>query len=216
MFRLSNIQHRYGEETVLDLPSLEAKQGEHHLILGQSGSGKTTLLHILAGLRKPSEGSVVVANQELGALKGHALDRFRGRHIGIVFQRMHLLATLSVEDNLLMAPYLADLPQGRDRIREVLATLDMGHKVDAYPHELSHGQRQRVAIARAVMNQPEVLLADEPTASLDDSRAEKVLNLLVDQARANGATLVVATHDRRIVDHFEHTLILDEGREVTA
>jgi len=216
MFRLSNIQHRYGDDTVLDLPSLEAKQGEHHLILGQSGSGKTTLLHILAGLRKPSEGSVVVADQELGALKGHALDRFRGRHIGIVFQRMHLLATLSVEDNLLMAPYLADLPQRRDRIREVLATLDMGHKVDAYPHELSHGQRQRVAIARAVMNQPEVLLADEPTASLDDSRAEKVLDLLVDQARANGATLVVATHDRRIVDHFEHTLILDEGREVTA
>lgn len=216
MFTLSNIKHRYGDDTVLDLPSLEAKQGEHHLILGQSGSGKTTLLHILAGLRKPSEGSVVVANQELGALKGHALDRFRGRHIGIVFQRMHLLATLSVEDNLLMAPYLADLPQGRDRIRDVLTTLDMGHKVDAYPHELSHGQRQRVAIARAVMNQPEVLLADEPTASLDDSRAEKVLDLLVDQARANGATLVVATHDRRIVDHFEHTLILDEGREVTA
>lgn len=216
MFALTNIKHRYGAETVLDLPSFEAEQGVHHLILGHSGSGKTTLLHILAGLRKPSEGSVVVAGQDLGALKGHALDRFRGRNIGIVFQRMHLLATLTVEDNLLMAPYLADLPQAKDRIREVLATLDMAHKVGSYPHELSHGQRQRVAIARAVMNQPKVLLADEPTASLDDARAEKVLDLLIDQAEANGATLVVATHDRRIVDHFEHTLMLENGMEVPA
>lgn len=216
MLSLSDIKHRYGDETVLDLPSLEAEQGSHYLVLGHSGSGKTTLLHILAGLRKPSAGSVIVADQELGALSGHALDRFRGRNIGIVFQRMHLLATLSVQDNLLMAPYLADLPQAKDRIREVLATLEMDHKASAFPHELSHGQRQRVAIARAVMNQPEVLLADEPTASLDDSRAEKVLDLLVDQARANGATLVVATHDRRIVDHFDNTLILQNGREVTA
>ncbi len=216
MLSLTDIKHRYGDDTVLDLPSLEAEQGSHHLILGHSGSGKTTLLHILAGLRKPSEGSVIVADQELEALSGHSLDRFRGRNIGIVFQRMHLLATLSIEDNLLMAPYLADLSQGRDRIREVLATLDMEHKVSAFPHELSHGQRQRIAIARAVMNHPKVLLADEPTASLDDDRAEKVLALLVDQARANNATLVVATHDWRIVDHFEHTLILADGREVTA
>ena len=84
---------------------------------------------------------MIVADQELEALSGHSLDRFRGRNIGIVFQRMHLLATLSIEDNLLMAPYLADLSQGRDRIREVLATLDMEHKVSAFPHELSHGQR---------------------------------------------------------------------------
>ena len=216
MLRLSDIIHRYGDDTVLDLPLLEAEQGSHHLILGQSGSGKTTLLHILAGLLKPSKGSVVVAEQELGVLNGYSLDRFRGRNIGIVFQRMHLLATLSVEDNLLMAPYLADLPQGRDRIREVLSTLEMEHKVDAFPHELSHGQRQRVAIARAVMNRPKVLLADEPTASLDDSRAQKVLTLLVDQARTNGATLIVATHDRRIIDHFDQTLVLQDGREVVA
>ncbi|MDA0683994.1 MAG: ABC transporter ATP-binding protein [Bacteroidetes bacterium] len=216
MFTLTNIIHRYGAETVLDLPAMSGAQGEHHLILGQSGSGKTTLLHILAGLRKPTEGSVVVADQELGVLSGNALDRFRGRNIGIVFQQMHLLVTLTVEDNLLMAPYLADLPQGRERIREVLATLDMEHKVGAYPHELSHGQRQRVAIARAVMNRPKVLLADEPTASLDDKRTESVLDLLVDQAQANNATLIVATHDRRIVSHFENTLILEDGMEVSA
>jgi len=157
-----------------------------------------------------------VAGQDLAALGGNALDRFRGRHIGIVFQRMHLLATLTVEDNLLMAPYLAELPQATDRIKDVLATLDMDHKAGSFPHELSHGQRQRVAIARAVMNQPEVLLADEPTASLDDERAEKVLDLLMTQAKLNGSTLVVATHDRRIVDHFDNTLIIESGSEVSA
>ncbi len=216
MFTLSNVKHRYGAETVLDLPHFHAEQGSHQLILGDSGSGKTTLLHILAGLRKPTEGSVSVAGADLVSLGGNALDRFRGRNIGIVFQRMHLLATLTVEDNLLMAPYLADLPQAKDRIREVLATLDMDHKVRAYPHELSQGQRQRVAIARAVMNKPKVLLADEPTASLDDIRAEKVLELLISQANANGSTLAVATHDRRIVDSFENTLVIESGVEVSA
>ena len=214
MFSLTHIKHRYGPETVLDLPDLEAAQGSHQLILGQSGSGKTTLLHILAGLRKPTEGSVVVADQNLQALSGNALDRFRGRQIGIVFQRLHLLSTLTVENNLLMAPYLANLPQQRERIHDVLSKLDMGHKAGAYPHELSLGQRQRVAIARAVMNQPKVLLADEPTASLDDVRAEKVLDLLIDQAHAHGSTLIVATHDRRILDRFENTLVLDGGKEV--
>ena len=216
MIALTKIRHRYGTDTVLDLPKLEAAQGSHQLILGQSGSGKTTLLHILAGLRKPTEGNVVVADQDLQALSGNALDRFRGRQIGIVFQRLHLLSTLTVENNLLMAPYLANLPQQRDRIHEVLSKLDMEHKAGAFPHELSLGQRQRVAIARAVMNQPKVLLADEPTASLDDVRAEKVLDLLIDQAHDNGATLIVATHDRRIVDRFKHTLVLDEGQEVAA
>ena len=108
-----------------------------------------------------------------------------------------------------MAPFLAEVPQRRERIREVLAGLDMDHKTTAYPHELSQGQRQRVALARAVMNQPQVLLADEPTASLDDTRAEQVVDLLLGQAEANGSTLVVATHDRRIVSHFEHRLVLD-------
>lgn len=214
MFVLDNLCHQYGSTTVLQLPHVSAAQGEHHLVLGQSGSGKTTLLHILAGLLKPSKGQVVIAGEDLTALSGDALDRFRGRHIGIVFQQLHLLPTLTVEQNLLLAPFMAGLPQDVSRVREVLQNLDVGDKAHAYPNELSQGQRQRVAIARAVMNRPSVLLADEPTSSLDDQRAEQVLHLLTAQADAHGATLLIATHDHRITDQFHHRLELDTASAV--
>ncbi len=211
MVLLEHIRHRYDRAAVLNLPHLSIAQGEHHLVLGRSGSGKTTLLHILAGLLRPSEGRAVVAGEELGALRGDALDRFRGRHIGIVFQQMHLLPTLTVEQNLLLAPYMAGLPQDVERAREVLNSLDVREKAGSYPHELSVGQRQRVAIARAVMNRPRLLLADEPTSSLDDLRAEQVLGLLRERAAAHEATLVVATHDARIAGAFNHRLDLDDA-----
>ena len=210
MILLKGIEHRYDQTVVLDLPSFRAEQGEHHLMLGRSGSGKTTLLHILAGLLRPTEGRAVIAGKDLGALERDALDHFRGRHIGIVFQEMHLLPTLTVEENLLLAPYMAGLPQDVGRVHEVLRSLDVEEKAQAHPHQLSVGQRQRVAIARAVMNRPRLLLADEPTSSLDDVRAEQVLDLLVQQAEAYDATLLIATHDRRITEHFDHQLVLDE------
>jgi putative ABC transport system ATP-binding protein len=215
MVFLESVRHRYGDDLVLDVPRLEIGRGEHYLILGRSGSGKTTLLHVLAGLRRPSEGRVLIAGEDVAALRGHALDRFRGRTFGIIFQQLHLLPTLTVEQNLLLAPFMAGLPQDAERAREVLAGLDMAEKADAYPHTLSLGQRQRVAIARAVMNRPSLLLADEPTSALDDVRAAQVLALLQEQADSAGATLVVATHDARIAGAFEHRLLLD-GAEVAA
>ncbi|MEM6783202.1 MAG: ABC transporter ATP-binding protein [Bacteroidota bacterium] len=213
MILLEDVRHRYGQDAVLDLPHFSVAQGEHRLVLGLSGSGKTTLLHILAGLLKPSEGRVVVAGEDLTALKGDALDRFRGQHIGIVFQQLHLFPTLTVEQNLLLAPYMAGLPQDVGRAHEVLRSLDVAEKVKAYPHELSVGQRQRVAIARAVMNRPRLLLADEPTSSLDDVRAAQVLTLLREQAEAYDATLLVATHDARITSAFSEYLALDDESE---
>jgi len=214
MILLEGIEHRYDQTVVLDLPSFRAEQGEHHLVLGHSGSGKTTLLHILAGLLRPTEGRAVIAGKDLGVLERDALDHFRGRHIGIVFQEMHLLPTLTVEENLLLAPYMAGLPQDVGRVHEVLRSLDVEEKAQAHPHQLSVGQRQRVAIARAVMNRPRLLLADEPTSSLDDLRAEQVLDLLVQQAEAHEATLLVATHDRRIIGQFSHRLVLNEAERV--
>ncbi len=211
MFDLENVRHAYDGEVVLDLPHFAGAQGAHWLVLGLSGSGKTTLLHVMAGLLKPTEGRVVVAGEDLTRLSGAALDRFRGRHIGIVFQQMHLLPTLTVEDNLLLAPYMAGLPQDRARAREVLAGLDIADKAGAYPSELSYGQQQRVTIARAVMNRPRVILADEPTSALDDVRSRQVLDLLLDQAQAYDATLVIATHDQRVKDRFENELDLDSG-----
>ncbi len=198
----------YGTTPVLDLPRFEVAQGERWLVLGLSGSGKTTLLHILGGLLRPTQGTVVVADQDLGALREDALDRFRGRHIGIVFQENHLLPTLTVEQNLLLAPYLAGLPQDRARVREVLRHLDLEDRAGAFPDELSTGQRQRVGIARAVMNRPRLLLADEPTSSLDDVRSARVLDLLFREAEAIGATLIVTTHDRRVQERFERRIEL--------
>lgn len=211
MFQLDQIRHCYGPQVVLDLSHFAGRQGEQHLVLGLSGSGKTTLLHVMAGLLQPTEGAVQIAGQDLAGLSGNALDRFRGRTIGIVFQQMHLLPTLTVRENLLLAQYMAGLPQRPDRVADVLGSLDVADKADAYPSQLSYGQKQRISIARAVINEPQLILADEPTANLDDLRSQKVLDLFIDQADAYDATLVIATHDQRVKHRFEKRLVLEEA-----
>lgn len=198
MFDLQKLTHAYGGATVLNVASWQAAQGAQWLMLGPSGSGKTTLLHVLAGILRPTSGQVTVADQDLMALSASQLDRFRGKNVGIVLQRLHLIDSLSVLNNLLLAQYMAGAPQDAARARNVLASLDLADKANARPHELSHGQAQRVAVARAVVNKPKLLLADEPTSNLDDIRCVQVLDLLLDQAKACGATLVIATHDQRI------------------
>ena len=207
MFAIQNLTHAYDGTTVLNVASWQAAQGAQWLMLGPSGSGKTTLLHVLAGILRPTSGQVSVAEQDLMALSASKLDRFRGKNIGIVLQRLHLIDSLSVLNNLLLAQYLAGEPQDAARAREVLASLDLADKAGARPHELSHGQAQRVAVARAVVNKPKLLLADEPTSNLDDVRCVQVLDLLLDQAKVCGATLVIATHDQRIksrvANHYE-------------
>jgi putative ABC transport system ATP-binding protein len=209
MFSVRQLAHAYDGKDVLRVDAWQAEQGAQWLMLGPSGSGKTTLLHVLAGILRPSAGQVTVADQDVMALSPSALDRFRGKHIGIVLQRLHLIDSLTVLNNLLLAQYLAGEAQDAARVREVLASLDLGDKAHAHPHELSHGQAQRVAVARAVVNKPKLLLADEPTSNLDDARCVQVLDLLLAQARACGATLVIATHDQRIKsrvpNHYELT-----------
>ena len=203
MLRLSRIRHRYGSKVALALERFEAAAGEHWLVLGASGSGKTTFLNLVAGLLTPSEGEIEFGGQALAKLEGSALDRWRGRSIGIVPQKLHLISSLNVLQNLLLAPYLAGLPSDRSRATGLLENLSLQDKAMARPHELSHGQAQRVAIARAVMNRPKLLLADEPTANLDDANCAQALDLLVGQARECGAVLIVATHDQRAKQRFE-------------
>ena len=217
MFTLKHVGHVYGSRLVLDLPEyIEANPSEKWLLHGPSGSGKTTLLHIIAGLLKPSQGSVHIAEQDIYALTETARDRFRGQRIGIVFQQFHLLPVFTVLENLLMAHYMAGVQQDKARVQQVLATLGLAGREHAYPSELSFGQQQRVAIARAVINRPQLLLADEPTSGLDDTRSEQVLDLLVSSAREVEATLVVASHDHRITDSFDHCIALDEQTELPA
>ena len=191
MFSLKGVRHRYGAREVLHLERFEAAQGEKWLVLGPSGCGKSTLLHILAGLLRPTEGSVEVA-----------------RPIGIVPQKLHLISSLDVEDNLLLAQYLAGTKQEPARAAQVLAGVGLADRAHARPHQLSHGQAQRVAVARAVMNRPRLLIADEPTSNLDDAHCAAALDLLEAQAAECGATLVVATHDARAKPRFERRLEL--------
>ena len=206
--RLDGVRHAYGGRTVLALDELRVASGAHTLLLGPSGSGKTTLLHAAAGLLRPDAGRVWVAGQELTALPEGARDAFRGRHIGIVFQGLHLLGALTAEQNVALARRLAGLPPDPDRVRRLLAELDVEHRRAARPEALSQGERQRVAIARALAAAPGLLLADEPTSALDDARAEAVAALLLRLAEAEGATLVVATHDARLAPHFQHRVEL--------
>jgi ABC-type lipoprotein export system ATPase subunit len=208
MLRLSGIRQRYGSKEVLALGKFEAAQGEHWLVLGASGSGKTTFLNLVAGLLAPSEGGIEVGGTALASLKGSDLDRWRGRNVGIVPQKLHLVSSLNVVQNLLLAPYLAGLSSDSGRATGLLEALSLKEKASSKPHELSHGQAQRVAIARAVMNRPKLLLADEPTANLDDENCLQALDLLQAQSRECGATLIVATHDQRAKKRFEKRLSL--------
>ncbi len=208
MVRIKGLSYQYTGAQPVRYPDWEVAQGDHSLILGGSGCGKTTLLHLLAGLLKSQQGELLVAGTSLPQLGGAKLDSFRGKNIGLIFQKPHLINTLSVKDNLKLAQYLAHLPQDQSRINQVLSALDISGKANAKVYELSQGQQQRVAIARAVLNKPKVVMADEPTASLDDKNAFGVLDILEQQASDNQASLIIATHDQRIKDRIKTQLTL--------
>jgi len=208
MISIEALRHRYADRQVLVLDAWRAEAGERWLVLGASGSGKTTLLCIVGGLLRPSAGRVTVGGQDLAALSGAALDRFRGSRIGFVPQKLHLLPSLGVADNLALAQYLAGVAQDRARVAEVLGALGIADRARARPAELSHGQAQRVAVARAVINRPSLILADEPTSNLDDVQCAQAVELLESQAAACGATLIVATHDQRVRARFEKRIEL--------
>jgi ABC-type antimicrobial peptide transport system, ATPase component len=204
VIRLNGISYRYPQGESLKFADIEVARGQHTLILGDSGSGKTTLLHILSGLLKPETGTVQIDGQPLYDLPARKLDEFRGQRIGLIFQEAHLVKSLTIKENLQIAQGFAGAKVNHHRIEEVLALLNLEHKGDSYPGKLSRGQMQRAAIARAVINRPAILVADEPTASLDDRNTESVLNLLRTQAEQQGATLIIATHDKRVKTQITH------------
>ena len=209
MISVRGLAHRYGEQDVLRLAEWNVAQGDRWLVLGPSGCGKTTLLHVLAGLIHPSEGEVEVAGENLKKLDGARMDRWRATTVGIVLQALHLVKHLTVRDNLRLAQYLAKAPQDDKRIDDALGALGVAAKSTRRPSELSQGEQQRVAIARAVVNRPKLVLADEPTANLDDGATATVIDLLTEQAARHGATLVVATHDARVKGKFRERLELE-------
>ncbi|MCX2492530.1 ATP-binding cassette domain-containing protein [Pedobacter sp. PF22-3] len=208
MIRVSSLAHVYDKGRRLKFPCWEIGDMEQWLLLGASGSGKSTLLNIISGLLKPSQGAVLINGTDLYTLPVRGLDRFRGRHIGIIFQRPHLIRSLDVLDNLELAAVMAGLPIDHERNRSLLADLGISDLAKNYPDQLSQGQLQRVSVARALVNKPDLLIADEPTSSLDDENANQVIKMLTTQAKDNGAALIIATHDSRVRDHLTKTYLL--------
>ncbi len=208
MLKISALTLGYSNKTVLDFKGIELEKGGQCLISGASGSGKTTLLYAIAGLIKPQKGNITLNGTDISALNESNRDHFRGKNIGIIFQTLHLIKHLSVIDNLLLSSYVAGHKQDKKQAQQVLATLGIENKKDVFPEQLSQGQAQRVAIARAIMHKPSLLLADEPTSSLDDVSCSAVISLLKQAAKDTGAMLLISTHDSRVREHFKNIVKL--------
>ncbi|MBR9922884.1 MAG: ABC transporter ATP-binding protein [Bacteroidetes bacterium] len=208
MLEASQLEYAYPGAERMSFPDLKCNSGEHWLLLGQSGSGKTTLLHLLAGLRSPKSGSIQIGDTDITKLSSANLDTFRGQNIGIVFQQAHFVRALTVGENLALARKMAGLSPNEGLIDDLLKRLNISHKKDSRPNQLSVGEQQRAAIARALVNEPLVIFADEPTSALDDQNAEVVIDLLKDSAKAANATLLIVTHDQRLKEVFEKQVVM--------
>ncbi|MDT8990188.1 ATP-binding cassette domain-containing protein [Curvibacter sp. APW13] len=198
MISSQSLSYAYPRTPPLQFPDVDVPQGAVLLLSGPSGSGKSTWLSLVAGLVAPSAGHLQVAGQDMGALSQLAADAWRARHLGFLPQKLHLSSALTVQENLALAYWAAGLPVDSARIAQCLDELGIAALAARKPAQLSGGQAQRVALARSVLHHPQVLLADEPTASLDDEAAADAVSLLEGTAHAHGATLVIATHDRRV------------------
>jgi putative ABC transport system ATP-binding protein len=208
MISTKNITFSYNKDQNFIMPDLFCQAGSTILVTGNSGKGKTTYLHVLAGMLQPNSGEILIDNIDFTNLKGSKADKFRGKNIGVVFQKSHFIASLSVLENLEMASWLATGKKHTKRAKELLNKLDILEQAHKQPSQLSVGQQQRVSIARALMNEPKVLLADEPTSSLDDKNADNVIELLESLSKEYKAALIIVTHDSRIKAKFTNQITM--------
>ncbi len=216
LVQINDVTKRYdgSEQPAVDGITLEISAGEAVAVMGPSGSGKSTLLNLIAGLDRPTSGTIAVAGKRIDRLTETGMARCRRGQIGMIFQFFNLLDDLTVADNVLLPAQLAGMPRSdaRARVSELLAALHIEHHRDAYPGRLSGGERQRVAIARALVNRPAVLLADEPTGALDTATGEEIGRLLLELNRS-GQTLVMVTHNPELAARYTHRAVhLIDGR----
>lgn len=203
-----------GVLTILDDVSLSVEHGASLAIIGASGSGKTTLLGLLAGLDRPSSGTVSLAGESLDTLDEEARARVRRRMVGFVFQSFHLLPALNAEENVMLPLELEGRDDARERAASALADVGLGKRLHHYPHQLSGGEQQRVALARAFVHRPKLLFADEPTGNLDQRTGAAVSDLLFSLNREHQTTLVLVSHDPALASRCARSLRLRDGRVV--
>tara|TARA_B100001173_G_scaffold57311_1_gene47961 strand:+ start:41 stop:664 length:624 start_codon:yes stop_codon:yes gene_type:complete len=207
MISTKGLNFKYNEQASFSFPDINLGIDENLLIIGSSGIGKTTLLHLLAGLLESNSGSINLYGQDISKLTQHQIDKFRGQNIGIVFQKPHFVNSLTVKENLQLAQYLGN-KKDQNRIIDILSSLDILDKENKRPKKLSQGEKQRASIAMAIVNSPKLILADEPTSSLDDENCDRVIKLLKKQASEFKAQLIVITHDNRLKKHFKKSIKL--------
>lgn len=219
MIRTENLRKSYqqGETKIpaVDGVSLQIEQGEFIAIVGKSGSGKSTLLHLLGGLDTPTEGSVFYDDVNLSQLKETPSARFRRVHIGFVFQEYHLIPELTVRENIIYPALLAKKKVDEDYLGQLISTLELDDRVTHLPSQLSGGQQQRTAVARAFINQPEVVLCDEPTGNLDSHSGKAVMEMIASLRRQFHQTVVVVTHDMEFAQTADRILTIRDGKIVS-
>ena len=192
--------------------TLHIGAGEAVGLVGPSGSGKSTLLMVMAGLERPDTGSIMVAGRDLGALDEDALARFRGQHVGIVFQSFHLIPTITALENVAVPLELAGVANAFDRAEQELKRVDLPYRLHHYPAELSGGEQQRVALARALAPNPTILIADEPTGNLDEATGKEIIALMFAGHAERNTTLVLVTHDTALAARCDRVVRLRSGR----
>ncbi|WP_201598505.1 ABC transporter ATP-binding protein [Psychrobacter vallis] len=205
-----------GEQTLSIIKDVDiyVNAGEFVVIMGKSGSGKSTLLGLLAALDYPDSGSVELAGQTLSRLDEDALAVIRQRDMGFVFQSFHLLPTLTVAENIAFPLDIARRPN-KERVTELIDAVDLGHRRDSLPNQLSGGEQQRTAVARALVSHPKIVFADEPTGNLDEQNANQVMQLLLDLRQQVGSALVVVTHDPALAEMADRVITMHDGRVVS-
>ena len=206
MIETKSLEFSYDDNFVFKFPNINLKTNENLLILGNSGIGKTTLLHNLAGILRPKSGMIKIFKNEISKFSELKLDKFRGENIGIVFQKPHFVNSLTIGENLELEQFLGQNKKGN--IQVILDSLKILDKINKKPKELSQGEKQRASIAIAIINSPKLILADEPTSSLDDGNCKNVINILKEQALKYNAQLVVITHDNRLKKYFKKSIAL--------
>ena len=201
---------QYNSETRFEFSDLQCKAGETLLITGASGKGKTTLLHLLGGLLQPTSGAVFINETNICALSSKKLDHFRGQNIGLILQKAHFIASLNVLENIELASWLTDKTKKNEKAKELLSLLGLEKFASKLPSQLSIGQQQRVSIARALINEPKLLLADEPTGNLHSSQGEEVMDMLK-QFNKEGMTIIQVTHNEKFAEYGSRVIELEDG-----